>query len=301
MTSLAPLLLFLASIPDVNGTYTSCFQKETGKLRVIDTAVEACGPTEVRITWNEKGQAGESVLAIPVSPGDLLCPFGGTRFITQGVETTACNGSPGIPGERGIAGAPGAPGPVGPAGPTGPAGPKGDPGDSGLPHIVWRDTQGNFAAHFADGFGGDSTGAVRLIEDPISRGSYLWSVDPNTGKVDGYVHNYDEWAYEQADCTGQALFPRGQYPRGAVIAADKYSYNDVTNVSVVTSTVYVVADANAEVRLITPFSYKGANGQCYPAPQNPMTGERYTRDVWSKVHVLPAPERIPNAPFHLSY
>ncbi|WP_243336851.1 hypothetical protein [Anaeromyxobacter soli] len=135
MTSLAPLLLVLASIPDANGTYTSCFQKETGKLRVIDTAVEACRSTEVRITWNEKGQAGESVLAIPVSPGDLLCPFGGTRFITQGVETTACNGAPGVPGERGVAGVPGALGPVGPAGPPGPPGVKGDPGDSGLPYV----------------------------------------------------------------------------------------------------------------------------------------------------------------------
>jgi hypothetical protein len=135
---LAPAMAH-AAIPESNGTYTGCFQREVGKLRVIDAAVERCAATEVKMTWNALGQAGppgESVTPVPVAVGDAFCPFGGTKFIVQGVETHACNGLPGPAGEagpRGERGAPGEKGERGEPGPQGPAGPAGPAGVCALP------------------------------------------------------------------------------------------------------------------------------------------------------------------------
>jgi len=126
--------LTLSSIPAPDGTYTACFQKSSGKLRLVDAAKESCLPSEQRVGWNAKGPSGDSVLVVPVSPGDLLCPEGGTKFLAQGVETYACNGAmgfPGLPGPAGPAGPTGATGAAGPAGPMGPIGSTGPVGPAG--------------------------------------------------------------------------------------------------------------------------------------------------------------------------
>jgi hypothetical protein len=135
----------LASIPAADGTYTACYQKHDGKLRVIDVAHERCRHDEQRMTWNERGQPSQpsvALTAVPLSPGDPMCPEGGTRFVVQGIETYACNGAPGMPGPQGPQGAagprgpqgfPGAMGPVGPQGPMGIPGPMGPAGVDGLP------------------------------------------------------------------------------------------------------------------------------------------------------------------------
>jgi hypothetical protein len=46
-----------ASIPDANGVFTGCFQKEKGSLRVIDAASQKCLTSEIAITWNEPAAA----------------------------------------------------------------------------------------------------------------------------------------------------------------------------------------------------------------------------------------------------
>src|SRR5713101_2801019 len=88
-----------ASIPGPGGVINGCFQKSTGKLRVIDPSsrrppLRACHPDEVAIQWNQVGPAGPA-------------------------------------GPSGPAGPQGATGPAGPTGPQGPAGPQGPPGLSG--------------------------------------------------------------------------------------------------------------------------------------------------------------------------
>src|SRR6266516_775165 len=52
-----------ASIPGPGGLINGCFQKSTGKLRVIDPSssrpsLRACHPDEVAIHWNQVGPAG---------------------------------------------------------------------------------------------------------------------------------------------------------------------------------------------------------------------------------------------------
>ena len=97
-----------ASIPGPGGVINGCFQKSTGKLRVIDPSssrppLRACHPDEVAIHWNQVGPAG------PPGPPGPTGPQGAT----------------------GPAGPQGATGPAGPTGPQGPAGPQGPPGLSG--------------------------------------------------------------------------------------------------------------------------------------------------------------------------
>ena len=88
-----------ASIPAPNGVITACYERENGKLRVIDSAVTTCKYEETKLTWNQIGPQGP-----------------------QGIQ-----GPQGVPGP---VGATGQQGPVGPAGPTGPQGPSGPAGTS---------------------------------------------------------------------------------------------------------------------------------------------------------------------------
>lgn len=74
-----------ASIPAADGTYTGCYLRFWGTLRVIDTAIptQKCGWFEVQVAWNPKGPKGDTG-----DPGR--------------------DGAPGTPGKDG---APGTPGP----------------------------------------------------------------------------------------------------------------------------------------------------------------------------------------------
>src|SRR4051812_23167452 len=53
-----------ASIPDANGLFHACYQKSSGGMRIIDTAVDSCRNTETEVTWSQKGPAGQ-----PGAPG----------------------------------------------------------------------------------------------------------------------------------------------------------------------------------------------------------------------------------------
>lgn len=42
------------SIPAPDGTYTACYQKKSGSLKLIDAGKRICSPgTEVQVTWNQ--------------------------------------------------------------------------------------------------------------------------------------------------------------------------------------------------------------------------------------------------------
>lgn len=58
-----------ASVPDEGGRFTGCVHRQTGVLRVIDTAKkQACGSQEYRISWNERGPQGPAGIAGPPGP-----------------------------------------------------------------------------------------------------------------------------------------------------------------------------------------------------------------------------------------
>jgi hypothetical protein len=124
-----------AAIPSPDGTYYGCYLKATGTLRIVDPSKQTCLPKlEVQVIWSQRGPQGapgQSVLATPVSPGDLICPQGGTMFMVGWVETYACNGLPGPQGKSGPTGPSGLAGVQGPTGPTGPQGPAGVAGPAG--------------------------------------------------------------------------------------------------------------------------------------------------------------------------
>jgi len=89
-----------AAIPGSDGVIRGCYQKNSGSLRIVDSASE-CKKNERAISWNQKGQPG------PPGPAGLRGPSG----------------------PKGDQGPPGPQGPKGDIGPRGPQGAKGDPGD----------------------------------------------------------------------------------------------------------------------------------------------------------------------------
>jgi len=104
----------LASIPGPGGVISACYQRSTGKLRVIDPtsarhSMRACHPDEVPLQWNQSGGVGSQGPAGPAGP----------------------QGPAGATGPAGPVGPTGATGPVGPAGPQGPQGPAGPQGPQG--------------------------------------------------------------------------------------------------------------------------------------------------------------------------
>jgi hypothetical protein len=161
-----------ASIPDANGVYWGCYEKAGSDLRIIDNASTTCTAKETTITWNQKGvpgPQGESVLAIPLPAGHLVCAQGGTELQAGGVVSYACNGVPGPVGEPGAPGPQGLPGPQGPTGPQGlpgPQGPQGVPGPQGpqglpgTPATLPRCTPGDTLVALENGEWGCSGGST---------------------------------------------------------------------------------------------------------------------------------------------
>jgi len=77
----------MASIPAADGTYTGCYLKALGSLRVIDTAVpsQRCvAGLEVQVTWNASGPTG------PAGPTGPQGPSG-----PPGASAPLCHGRPG--------------------------------------------------------------------------------------------------------------------------------------------------------------------------------------------------------------
>src|SRR3954452_22519821 len=55
-----------ATIPDSGGVYTACMLKNVGTIRLIDPSLPSsnllshCTSLETQITWNQRGQRGDS-------------------------------------------------------------------------------------------------------------------------------------------------------------------------------------------------------------------------------------------------
>ena len=88
-----------------------CYKKENGQLRLVNNT-DQCLPSEMSISWNQKGAAG------PQGPEG---PAGAQG--SGGLQGSA--GPPGAAGPQGSAGLPGPAGIQGPMGQQGPAGPTG--------------------------------------------------------------------------------------------------------------------------------------------------------------------------------
>jgi hypothetical protein len=92
-----------AAIPDAAGVYHGCIHKNTGALRVIDSASQQCNAASERaITFNQQGPAGISPSVAQLASGDSHCAAGGAA-ITDAAGSTAyvCNGSDGADGQDG--------------------------------------------------------------------------------------------------------------------------------------------------------------------------------------------------------
>ena len=113
-----------ATIPDSGGVYTACRLNGVGTIRLIDPSspstslLSHCTSFETQITWNQKGQKGDtgapgqkgdtgapgqngvSPTVEQLSAGDSNCPTGGAA-ITDAAGTTAyvCNGQNGKDGQ----------------------------------------------------------------------------------------------------------------------------------------------------------------------------------------------------------
>jgi hypothetical protein len=92
-----------------------CYKKENGQLRLVNNT-DQCLPSEMSISWNQKGTAGPEGTEGPTGPQGSVGP----------------PGAAGPPGPIGLQGAAGLPGPAGPTGPIGLQGPAGLPGSIGL-------------------------------------------------------------------------------------------------------------------------------------------------------------------------
>ncbi len=68
-----------ASIPGPSGVINGCYQKSSGKLRVIDSAA-TCNPSEVALNWNQTGPAGAPGPAGPAGPPGPPGPPGPGHF-----------------------------------------------------------------------------------------------------------------------------------------------------------------------------------------------------------------------------
>jgi hypothetical protein len=96
-----------------------CYKKENGQLRLVNNT-DQCLPSEMSISWNQKGAAGPQG---PEGPAGAQGPVG-------------LQGSSGPPGTAGPQGSAGIPGPVGVQGPAGPPGSIGPQGPTGLPGLA---------------------------------------------------------------------------------------------------------------------------------------------------------------------
>ena len=145
-----------ASVPDAGGVITTCYNKASGNVRIIDAAKStSCKRAEKSLSWNQSGQ-------------------------------------PGARGEQGNPGSPGPQGPTGPQGPPGADGPQGPPGQAAKQqrngHCVLRLPPGSPAGDYRVRclYNTPFTGANCVHTDNIATPAYL-------GKVADYIYTKAMW------------------------------------------------------------------------------------------------------------
>ncbi len=120
-----------ASIPDSQGVLHGCAARSTGALRVIDSATQRCGSSELAVDWNQVGQPGITWRGVWQSSATYArrdaVAFGGSSYVSLVVGNKQRP-----PGANWLLlAAKGGTGPEGPQGPQGPQGPGGPPGADG--------------------------------------------------------------------------------------------------------------------------------------------------------------------------
>lgn len=191
----------ISSIVGSDGTINSCYQQQTGQVRVVAPGSQ-CRPGELALQWNQKGQKGDAGPQGAVGPAGPQGPAGpkgdpGSQGVTgpQGPKgDTGPRGPAGADGRDGAAGPQGATGPQGPAGPAGPQGPAGAGGGTAghfavpLPYSITAESAGGVVASLPGGgtlagLCSGSTGATvtgKLVYYPPSSGAYI---DADDGSV----------------------------------------------------------------------------------------------------------------------
>jgi len=156
-----------ASIPGHDGTYTGCYLKAFGTLRLIDKDIptQRClDRLEVEVTWNTKGPMGPQGYSVAISAPDaqgcytiaIVDQYGGTIGPNA---ATLCPGPKGDTGQKGDPGAPGPQGDKGEKGDTGARGLQGEKGDRGPQGPPGTAALANFSCGPGAGVGGfDSQG-----------------------------------------------------------------------------------------------------------------------------------------------
>ena len=72
-----------ATIPGSGGVIQGCYQKNVGNLRVVETSSD-CKPSELAVSWNQKGEKGDTGAVGPVGATGPQGPKGDRRQGRQG-------------------------------------------------------------------------------------------------------------------------------------------------------------------------------------------------------------------------
>jgi hypothetical protein len=72
-----------ASIPDSGGVIHGCYQKNSGIVRIVDTANGSCANGEIAIQWNDTGPAGTQGPAGPQGPVGPQGPGGPANVVVR--------------------------------------------------------------------------------------------------------------------------------------------------------------------------------------------------------------------------
>ena len=96
----AAVSMAYASIPDSAGVIHGCYLKINGQLRVIDTAVSSCTPSETLLQWSQTGPQGPEG---PQGPPGPEGPSGSTAFggFAEVIEGFGSEGVPDVTGTIG--------------------------------------------------------------------------------------------------------------------------------------------------------------------------------------------------------
>ena len=122
----------VSSIVSADGSINGCYKEANGQLRVVPSG-EACGPSELAISWSQRGPQGAPGAQGAPGPQGPQGPKGekGDTGLQGPQGERGADGARGETGARGPQGEPGPAGAQGVPGPAGPQGPKGDDGATG--------------------------------------------------------------------------------------------------------------------------------------------------------------------------
>lgn len=207
----------VSSIVAADGSINGCYKQQNGQLRVVPSG-EACEPSELALSWAQKGPAGETGARGeqgPVGPQGERGPQGevGPRGETGARGEQGSVGPQGSRGERGEKGETGAAGPQGPRGESGPAGTDGisvtatpvGSGNANCPQGGSRFDAGSTTTFACNGVDGAAGGSPALAGVQVVTSTEYWGQQCSGG---GYLigPTCTPWGSQ----TATALCPSGK-------------------------------------------------------------------------------------------